>query len=228
MTKTILAWDTATEVTAAALVSFDEKGGPLVIDQYLGELGETHSRKLMPALTAMLDKARLNLSDIDFLAVGLGPGSFTGLRVGLATAKGLSWGAGRPLKGLSSLDILAWQSAVKNRLLVPVIDARHQQLFAAFYKYDADGQLERLTDHLALFTADLEREIKVQAARTGCEPLLMGPGADLLAGAGEVIEALQVPCMLTLAKLAYAGKVPEAGANPIYARPPAIWANNKI
>ena len=101
---TVLAWDTATPWCTAALVLFDRWG--LKTDEFVSDRGP-HSQILPPQVALMLEKACLNPVDPDLLAVGRGPGSFTGLRTGLALAKGLAMGSGRPLIGISTLETLA-------------------------------------------------------------------------------------------------------------------------
>jgi tRNA threonylcarbamoyl adenosine modification protein YeaZ len=132
---TVLAWDTATDRSAAALVRW-RSGKAEVLADYAGGLG-LHSQLLPPEAARMLAEHGLEPGQVDLLVVGRGPGSFTGLRTGLALAKGLALGAGRPLLGLGTLEVLAAQildaEPDPEVLAAPVIDARHGEVFTALY-----------------------------------------------------------------------------------------------
>ncbi len=108
------------------------------------DLGIKHSEKFFPELKLLLKKAGISVKDIQCLAVSIGPGSFTGIRIGLAAAKGLSIGLQKPLVALSSLDILARNAADKKGLICPVIDAKRGLLFSSVYTQNA-GRLKRIT-----------------------------------------------------------------------------------
>ncbi len=141
----ILALETATLAGSAALV----EGGRILAESNLAP-GRTHSSTLLPEIQKVLQEAGMSATDLDIVAVGLGPGSFTGLRIGLAIAKGLAWAAGKPLVGVPTLDAMA--RAVQpgdGGIICPVIDARKGQVYAAMYR--PSGPLwERLTDYEAL------------------------------------------------------------------------------
>ena len=131
----ILAFDTATPCETLALV------GP---EGALAELSirsrASHSVRLLPAVRTLLDATSLKFDEVEGFAVGLGPGSFTGLRVGLATAKGLALGTGKPLAGVSTLDVLARNAAPATRIC-PVLDARKGEVFTAVYQASLSGSL---------------------------------------------------------------------------------------
>jgi tRNA threonylcarbamoyladenosine biosynthesis protein TsaB len=103
-----------------------------------------HGREIAPSIRSLLDEARWAPDAIDLIACDIGPGSYTGLRVGLAAAKGLALALRRPLIGVSSLDAMAEAARGQARLLCPAIDARWEQIYGAFYE---DGR--RTTDYLA-------------------------------------------------------------------------------
>lgn len=117
------------------------------------------SSSIIPAVGAILKSARLTLSDIDGIAVGLGPGSFTSLRVGLSTAKGLAYAAGKPLVGIPSLDVLA-MNGLKGRApqICAVTDARRQLVYAALYRKD-EGGLKHNGEHRLLRPGELLENI---------------------------------------------------------------------
>src|SRR5436190_872244 len=120
-----------------------------------------HSSELLPALAVLLDRAGRRWSDVESIAVGVGPGTFTGLRIGVATARGLAQALGIGLRPVSSLDALAAGLAGSGggeRPLLPVIDARRRQVFAALYQ--GGPALERLWGPLALDPDDLAERVQ--------------------------------------------------------------------
>lgn len=136
--------DTATSCSAVALTSGTRKNGKVLASLSLtGSV--THSRRLLKAIDYLLQEAGLDWPDIAGIGVSLGPGSFTGLRIGMATAKGLAAAAGKPLFGISSLDSLAAKCST-SRLICAVIDARKKEVYTAFYRCDASGLAERISD----------------------------------------------------------------------------------
>ena len=110
----------------------------------LFDKGMVHGREIAPAIRALADAAGWTLESLDLLAVDLGPGSYTGLRVGLAAAKGLAFALGKPLVGVASLDALAHGAAGRAKVLCPAMDAKWEQIYGAVY---VDGL--RTTDYLA-------------------------------------------------------------------------------
>ncbi len=136
---TLLALDTATLTASVAVVRLAPGAAPEVLAAGDAETG-SHSERLMPLVVEVVTRAGVALADLDALAVGAGPGSFTGLRIGLATAKGLAFAASKPLWLVSSLGALAWaMDATAGALRVPVLDARRGELYAGFYRTDAGG-----------------------------------------------------------------------------------------
>jgi tRNA threonylcarbamoyladenosine biosynthesis protein TsaB len=132
MASRMLAFDTSADVTAVAVLEADE-----VIVEDSAATAERHAETLLPRIEACLERAGLALSDIDVFAVGIGPGSFTGVRVGVATAKGLAFATGKPLRGVVSLAALA-ASVLEcdpgpELLVAPILDAYKGEVFAALY-----------------------------------------------------------------------------------------------
>ncbi len=125
----ILALDTATEVCGVALW-MDER---LPVEVMLHH-GQTHARYLMEAVHSTLALGGVPLEEIDGLAVTQGPGSFTGLRVGISTAKGLALAAAKPLVGVSTLHALAAQAEWEGEWVCPMIDARRREVYWALYR----------------------------------------------------------------------------------------------
>ena len=145
---------------------------------YLQNCGLTHSETLLPMAENLLKGCRWTLGDVDLIAVAHGPGSFTGVRIGVSTAKGLSWGGDKPCCGVSTLESMAWQGAhLKGRLLCCCMDARRHQVYNALFRAEGDG-ITRLTEDRALSLAELLPEI-------GEEPVLIGDGSMVAAKAME-------------------------------------------
>jgi len=163
----LLAIETSGTVGSVALVTPARLLAELTV-----EASQSHAQQLLPAIDRLLRQAQLSWPRIDAIGVSLGPGSFTGLRIGLATAKGLSFAAAKPLIGVPSLDALASQGMGQGLPICALIDARKKEVYAAFYRENAVGELERQSDYLALSPAALAERIS--------EPtLLIGSGTDL-------------------------------------------------
>jgi len=112
---------------------------------------ETHSRRLMPIIEWIFKSTGTSWSDLDLVAVSLGPGSFTGLRIGLATGKGLAFALNIPIIGVSTLDSLATHVTLSSgEVACPVIDARKSQVYTAAYIRGEKGELKRISDYLAI------------------------------------------------------------------------------
>jgi tRNA threonylcarbamoyladenosine biosynthesis protein TsaB len=131
-----LALDTAAPVGTLALVDQDQG----ILAESSLPAGEPHSKQLMPEIDRMFSQTGIIIHDLDLIAVGLGPGSFTGLRIGLAAAKGLALAANKPLVGVGTLDTLARSfKGAHNGPICVVIDARKNQLYSAFFSHASQG-----------------------------------------------------------------------------------------
>lgn len=145
----ILALETSAKSVSCAVV---EDGAPLASSYQC--TGLTHSRTLLPMVDAMLKNADLTLDDINAIAIAAGPGSFTGLRIGIAAVKGLAWAADKPCLGVSTLEAMAENIAHLNGLVVGAMDARRAQVYNAVFEAK-DGVLTRLTPDRAISLEDL-------------------------------------------------------------------------
>ncbi|MEA3384848.1 MAG: tRNA (adenosine(37)-N6)-threonylcarbamoyltransferase complex dimerization subunit type 1 TsaB [Thermodesulfobacteriota bacterium] len=117
---------------------------------------ETQSRRLMVIIKWLMQRLGADWSDLGLLAVSLGPGSFTGLRIGLSTAKGLAFALRIPLIGVPTLDALASHvMACKGDLVCPVLDARKSQVYTALYRIRNSGELEKISPYHAIFPEEL-------------------------------------------------------------------------
>lgn len=124
----LLAIDTSTNTCSVALVCDGE-----LVAEYLLNQGKTMSGRLLECVDAVLDGAGLTVADLDGFGVALGPGSFTGLRVGVATVKGLALATGKPVTGFSSLAMLATNLSCVSFPVCPMFDARKGEVYAALY-----------------------------------------------------------------------------------------------
>jgi tRNA threonylcarbamoyladenosine biosynthesis protein TsaB len=163
----ILGVDTSTSWGSLGLIDDDE-----VIAEYALFREETHSARLVPAIQALLKEARLDLNEIDGMAVSLGPGSFTGLRVGLSTVKGLALAAEKPVVGVPTLDALASNLPFTPHLICPLLDARKGEVYTALYK-DEEGRVERLTPYQVLSPTALLEQLPPQ------ETVFLGYGVEV-------------------------------------------------
>lgn len=131
-TGCILAVDTATSCSTVALTTGTRTNGRVLGSVSLSS-NVTHSRRLLGAIDRLLTETGCDKNEISGYAIGLGPGSFTGLRIGMATVKGLAAAADKPLYGVSTLDILA-ANCYDTRQICAVLDARKKEVYAAFYR----------------------------------------------------------------------------------------------
>ena len=136
--------------------------------------GLTHSRTLMPIVEHILKNTGLTVADIDAIAVAAGPGSFTGIRIGVAAAKGLAFAADKPAVGVSTLAAMARNVAFCDGLVVCAMDARRQQVYNALFQAK-DGQLTRLTPDRAISLEELAAEV----ANDPRPKTVVGDGAKL-------------------------------------------------
>jgi len=149
----ILGIDTATKVAGVGIV--DETG--VLAESWLNT-GKTHSQRLLPLLDNLLKTADISWDDIYGLAVTIGPGSFTGLRIGIATVQGLAQVLDKPVQGIVSLDALAENLTGVPGLICPILDARKNEVYTALYRYQ-DNQIERLSSYRALAPEVLLKEL---------------------------------------------------------------------
>jgi tRNA threonylcarbamoyladenosine biosynthesis protein TsaB len=165
----ILAFESSAKAASAALV----KDGKL-ISQYSQCSGLTHSRTLLPMGEDMLKNAEMKLSDVDLIAVAHGPGSFTGIRIGVSMVKGLAWAAEKPCVGVSTLEALAWHGVACGAYVCPVMDARRNQVYNAIFKIE-NGRPVRITEDRPIALSELAEEIRA----IGAPMFLVGDGAEL-------------------------------------------------
>ncbi len=117
-----------------------------LLGEYTQNNGNTHSEHLLPMAESLLGCLHLTVGDMDLFAVSSGPGSFTGVRIGVSTIKGLAFGSGKPCIGVSTLEALAWNLHVPNGLLCPVMNARRGQVYTAIFRQTENGPARLMPD----------------------------------------------------------------------------------
>ncbi len=160
----LLAVETSTLAGGVAILD-----GERVVGEYLLDISVTHSERLMTAIDRVLGDAGWTVADLDALAVAIGPGSFTGLRIGLATVKGLALARGMPIAAVPTLDALASALPFAAFPVVPVLAARKHEVYASLYRWERDA-MRRAWDYLAIPPEEVARRLD--------EPvILLGDGA---------------------------------------------------
>ncbi len=140
----VMGIDTSTTQGGVALLS-----GQGVICEYTLNIKATYSERLLPLIDRALQDAGITLGQVEGFAVAVGPGSFTGLRIGLSTAKGLVVAGGQPLVGVSTLEAMAWTLPFCAHPVCPILDARKGEIYCALFRHEGD-RLIRLMDDAAI------------------------------------------------------------------------------
>ncbi len=222
----ILALDSSGLVASAALVEDDK-----LIAEYTIQYKKTHSQTLLPMLAQIRDMVELDVNTVDAIAVAAGPGSFTGLRIGSATAKGLAFALDKPIVPVPTVDGLAYQMYGSDALVCPIMDARRSQVYTGIYefvyredKYDMNVIKEQ--------RAVSFEEIAEALNGLGRNVIFLGDGVPVFRE--RMAEVMQVPyslapahrnrqsaaCIAALGSLYYAQGRMENGAEhaPVYLR----------
>ena len=168
----ILALDSTAVVGSAALCRDDK---PLA--HFTLKNGNTHSETLLPMVKALFDVTGLTVDDVDLFACSAGPGSFTGVRIGVATVQGLAFGKDKCVLGVSALEAMARAQLPHRGLIVPAMDARRSEVYTAVFRAEGNS-LTRLMPDTAMPAASLEEWLKSNAA--GEEILAVGDGVPVL------------------------------------------------
>ncbi len=150
----ILAVDTSSAVASAAIVEDDKLICECVLNNKL-----THSQTIMPMIDYVFKASELKPQDIDIFAVANGPGSFTGLRIGVTTVKGLAHAEGKPVVGVNTLEALAYNLPFCPYIISPIMDARREQVYNAFYKVE-NGQIIEIAPPRAIALSDCLEELQ--------------------------------------------------------------------
>lgn len=164
----VLAIDTATKIGSVAL--YDDKIG--VIGEINLYVKVNHSNVIMDAVDSLFKLSGLNIKDVDRIAVTIGPGSFTGIRIGTAIAKGLAYSLKKPIVGVNELDVLAHMGENREDIIVPLIDARKERVYFSKYRY-VDSILLREEEYKDGELRDVLEELK------GKKVTFIGDGATV-------------------------------------------------
>ncbi len=223
----ILGIETATVQAGCAIGGHE---GVLALAQ--SAKGKRHAESVVPQIQFICDQAKIDLSEISIVAVDIGPGLFTGMRVGIATAKALAHALGVPMIGVPSLDLVAFPVRFTQRLIAAAIDARRGELYYAFYR-QVPGGIQRLGEHSVGSPDDLASELLA----VGEDILLVGDGAhryiETFDGLSKVELAdvgFSYPSAASLVQLAHARGLREqfsqpSEVEPLYLRKPDAEIN---
>lgn len=148
-------------------------GGKIIAESFLNTR-HTHSETLLPMARDMLGSAGVTLADVDRIAVTAGPGSFTGLRIGIATVKGLCMGAEKPCVGVSTLEAIAYNFIGVDGVICACMDARCKQVYNAMFRSE-NGVITRICDDRAITLAELSEELQKLDEKI----ILAGDGAEI-------------------------------------------------
>ena len=213
-----LAFESSAKPASVAVCSEE-----VLLGQYFQNSGLTHSRTLLAMAESLLRNLDLSVSDIELVSVARGPGSFTGVRIGVSAAKGLAWGLDVPICGVSSLEAMAYQVQTEQALICPVMDARRGQVYNGVFRWDG-GNLARIREDRAISLEDLASDI----ASFGLPVLLLGDGAEISWEhfAGNGLDCEMAPVLLRyqtaygVALAALKGtRIPPIDLEPSYLRP---------
>ena len=179
----LLALETSAKAASCAVLS---DGAPIA--SAWQATGLTHSRTLLPMVEDMLKNSELRLADMDAIAVAAGPGSFTGLRIGMAAVKGLAWAADKPCIPVSTLEAMAWPLSHLEGVIVCAMDARRQQIYHALFRGE-NGRVTRVTEDCAISLEELAAQLRDMPE----DKLVVGDGAALCAG---YLNDAGIPCRM--------------------------------
>ena len=163
----VLAIETSTRIGSVALA---DQGKILACCSMDAQKG--HAQFLLPAIDHMCKQQGWKVDQLDIIACATGPGSFASLRIGISTAKGIAFAAGAKAVGVNTLEALAWSLSFTNMTILPVLDAKKEQVYAAFFKADDHGKMQRTTEDMLLFPEQLAEKIEENT-------VILGRGAQM-------------------------------------------------
>ena len=165
----ILSVDSSAKTASVAVTD-----GTTLLSECFVNAGLTHSRTLMPMVDNALSQVDLKIENIDAICVNAGPGSFTGIRIGVAAVKGLALATDKPCSGVSTLESIAYNCIDEDAIICAAMDARCNQVYAALFNVE-NGSVSRICDDYAVPICELVEEI----AKLGKTVILAGDGAEL-------------------------------------------------
>ena len=176
----ILGIDSSGLVASVAIVEDD-----ILVGEYTTNYKKTHSQTLLPMLDELKKMIDLDLNSVDAIAIAAGPGSFTGLRIGAATAKGLGLALNKPLVEVPTLEGLAYNLFGTEKIVCPLMDARRNQVYTGLYEFN--GDLHVLKDQCAVSLSEILQEIN----RLGREVIFLGDGVPVYKE--QILKEISVP-----------------------------------
>ncbi len=222
----ILALETATPAASAALV---DDGRILAECRLTGQ--KNHSERLLQIVDSLFEWTGAEKRSVDLIAVSVGPGSFTGLRVGISTAQGLAFALDKPLAGIPTLDVVASQGFIADGFISPMIDARKQQVYAALYRAGS-GELSQVQPPAVVDPAQWVESLDGPAMLIGNGVLAYSETISAAAEAKGCTMADQdqgIPRAATIARLARTTYAASAGrpelVSAMYVRPPDAFVH---
>ena len=165
----ILGVDTSAVAAGAAII----KDGKLISETYINT-GLTHSQTMLTLIDSALNAVDMSIDDVDAFAVSSGPGSFTGIRIGVSAVKGLCFAKNKPCFAVSTLEALANCADIDGFIICPVMDARCMQVYTALFE-KTDGEIKRVTEDAPKTLEELSAELQ----EINKKILLIGDGADI-------------------------------------------------
>ena len=216
----ILALDSTAEVSTVAVCK-----GEKLLSEITINTGNTHSQTLLPAVEQALKMAELTVNDIDVFACSTGPGSFTGVRIGVATVKGIAYGKNKPCISVSTLEALAYNLSGFDGVICPVMNARRSQVYNALFECKG-GMLVRICADRAVSISELDDELSQNK-----RPIyLCGDGYDITQKGFVQTKACLVPvryryqsaysvAQIALEKFEHNEYLTDVELAPIYLRP---------
>ena len=157
-----LAFDTSSKTAAVAILRDD-----VILYDVIINVSLNHSEVLLPAIDQACLQTRIKISEMDLFACAIGPGSFTGLRIGVSTLKGLMLATGKPAVGISSLAALALNADKSTKIICSAMDAGRGQVYIAYFRYGKNSILERISDDQVVNPADIEHDSKQEIIFVG-------------------------------------------------------------
>lgn len=188
----ILALDSSGLVASVAIVEGTQTDEE-TIAEYTVNYKKTHSQTLLPMLDEVAGMIELDLDTIDAIAVAGGPGSFTGLRIGSATAKGLGLAMNKPLIHVPTLEGLAYNLCGVCDIVCPIMDARRGQVYTGIYEFDKAGRLVVLEDQMAISIEELGEKLRAYHRRV----IFLGDGVPVFRSA--LVEQIMAGCEIAFA-----------------------------
>ena len=210
--------------SSAVTASVAVMEGDRLLGEYTLNNGNTHSETLLPMVESLLKFLDLTVADVGLFAASIGPGSFTGIRIGAATLKGLAFGSNKPCVGVSTLEAMAYNLMIPGGLICPVMNARRRQVYTALFR-EENGVMTRLMPDSALSVEELDKLLEQYD-----EPVyLVGDGYELAKAAlthptshtPERLRYQSAASVAVAARIAYEAGVAQTDQElkPIYLRP---------